>query len=38
MGEAAHVQHVTIHHFGEDFAVEGYIRDPYDFSAIHEAE
>jgi diaminohydroxyphosphoribosylaminopyrimidine deaminase/5-amino-6-(5-phosphoribosylamino)uracil reductase len=31
MGEAAYVQHVTIHHFGEDFAVEGYIRDPYDF-------
>jgi diaminohydroxyphosphoribosylaminopyrimidine deaminase/5-amino-6-(5-phosphoribosylamino)uracil reductase len=30
MGEAAYVQHVTIHHFGEDFAVEGYIRDPYE--------
>lgn len=36
MGEAAYVQHVSIHHFGEDFAVEGYIRDPYDFSAIPE--
>jgi len=33
MGEAAHVRNVTIHHFGEDFAVEGYIRDPYDFGA-----
>jgi diaminohydroxyphosphoribosylaminopyrimidine deaminase/5-amino-6-(5-phosphoribosylamino)uracil reductase len=33
MGEAAYVQHVTIHHFGEDFAVEGYIHDPYDFNA-----
>jgi diaminohydroxyphosphoribosylaminopyrimidine deaminase/5-amino-6-(5-phosphoribosylamino)uracil reductase len=34
MGEAAHVRHVTIHHFGEDFAVEGYIRDPYDFGTL----
>ncbi len=27
--DAAHVRHVSIHHFGEDFAVEGYLRDPY---------
>jgi diaminohydroxyphosphoribosylaminopyrimidine deaminase/5-amino-6-(5-phosphoribosylamino)uracil reductase len=38
MGEAAYVQHVTIHHFGEDFAVEGYIRDPYDFCAAPKLE
>jgi diaminohydroxyphosphoribosylaminopyrimidine deaminase/5-amino-6-(5-phosphoribosylamino)uracil reductase len=30
MSEAAHVKHVSIHHFGEDFAVEGYLHDPYE--------
>jgi hypothetical protein len=29
MSEAAVVKDVTLHRFGEDFAVEGYIRDPY---------
>ena len=29
MSEAAHVKSVQLHHFGEDFAVEGYLRDPY---------
>jgi diaminohydroxyphosphoribosylaminopyrimidine deaminase / 5-amino-6-(5-phosphoribosylamino)uracil reductase len=29
MSEAAQVRDVAIHHFGEDFAVEGYLRDPY---------
>ena len=29
MSEAAQVHDVTIHHFGEDFAVEGYLKDPY---------
>jgi diaminohydroxyphosphoribosylaminopyrimidine deaminase/5-amino-6-(5-phosphoribosylamino)uracil reductase len=29
MSDAATVQNVSIHHFGEDFAVEGYLRDPY---------
>jgi diaminohydroxyphosphoribosylaminopyrimidine deaminase / 5-amino-6-(5-phosphoribosylamino)uracil reductase len=29
MSEAAQVKSITIHRFGEDFAVEGYIRDPY---------
>jgi diaminohydroxyphosphoribosylaminopyrimidine deaminase/5-amino-6-(5-phosphoribosylamino)uracil reductase len=29
MEEAARVRKVTIHRFGEDFAVEGYLRDPY---------
>ena len=38
MGEAAYVRNVTIHHFGEDFAVEGYIRDPYDFSGAANLE
>lgn len=30
LSEAAYVKSVTIHHFGEDFAVEGYFRDPYE--------
>jgi len=29
MSEAAYVRDITLHRFGEDFAVEGYIRDPY---------
>jgi diaminohydroxyphosphoribosylaminopyrimidine deaminase / 5-amino-6-(5-phosphoribosylamino)uracil reductase len=27
--EAAHIQAIRLHRFGEDFAVEGYLRDPY---------
>jgi diaminohydroxyphosphoribosylaminopyrimidine deaminase / 5-amino-6-(5-phosphoribosylamino)uracil reductase len=30
MSEAAVVKDLTLHRFGEDFAVEGYVRDPYD--------
>ena len=29
MSDAAHVKAIKIHRFGEDFAVEGYLRDPY---------
>jgi diaminohydroxyphosphoribosylaminopyrimidine deaminase / 5-amino-6-(5-phosphoribosylamino)uracil reductase len=29
MSQAARVKHLDLHRFGEDFAVEGYIRDPY---------
>ncbi len=29
MSEAAQVKNIKLHRFGEDFAVEGYIRDPY---------
>jgi diaminohydroxyphosphoribosylaminopyrimidine deaminase/5-amino-6-(5-phosphoribosylamino)uracil reductase len=29
MGDAAQVKSVRLHRFGEDFAVEGYLRDPY---------
>jgi diaminohydroxyphosphoribosylaminopyrimidine deaminase/5-amino-6-(5-phosphoribosylamino)uracil reductase len=29
LGQAAQVQRVHLHRFGEDFAVEGYLRDPY---------
>jgi diaminohydroxyphosphoribosylaminopyrimidine deaminase/5-amino-6-(5-phosphoribosylamino)uracil reductase len=29
MNHAAQVKHVQLHRFGEDFAVEGYLRDPY---------
>jgi len=29
MAAAAHVKNIKLHHFGEDFAVEGYLRDLY---------
>lgn len=29
MSQAAQVKHFHLHRFGEDFAVEGYLRDPY---------
>ncbi|MCU1271622.1 MAG: 5-amino-6-(5-phosphoribosylamino)uracil reductase [Acidobacteriaceae bacterium] len=29
MSEAAHLKSLRLHRFGEDFAVEGYLRDPY---------
>jgi len=29
MSDAAQVKNISLHRFGEDFAVEGYIRDPY---------
>lgn len=29
MSQAAHVRNIHLHRFGEDFAVEGYLRDPY---------
>ncbi len=29
VSEAPHVRCLTLHRFGEDFAVEGYLRDPY---------
>ncbi|MBV9086050.1 MAG: RibD family protein, partial [Acidobacteriaceae bacterium] len=38
ISEAAQVKSITIHRFGEDFAVEGYIRDPYANSAESVAE
>lgn len=28
-GDAAQLKHVHVRHFGEDFGVEGYLRDPY---------
>jgi diaminohydroxyphosphoribosylaminopyrimidine deaminase/5-amino-6-(5-phosphoribosylamino)uracil reductase len=30
ISEAAVVKHISIHRFSEDFAVEGYLRDPYE--------
>ena len=33
MAEAAQVHRLAIHHFGSDFAVEGYLRDPYEQTA-----
>jgi diaminohydroxyphosphoribosylaminopyrimidine deaminase/5-amino-6-(5-phosphoribosylamino)uracil reductase len=30
VGEAPRVTHLQLHRFGEDFAVEGYLRDPYE--------
>lgn len=29
LSEAAQVKNIVLHRFGEDFAVEGYLRDPY---------
>ena len=29
MTHAAQVKRIQLHRFGEDFAVEGYLRDPY---------
>lgn len=29
MSQAAYVKHLHLHRFGEDFAVEGYVRNPY---------
>jgi diaminohydroxyphosphoribosylaminopyrimidine deaminase / 5-amino-6-(5-phosphoribosylamino)uracil reductase len=29
MSQAAQIKHIHLHRFGEDFAVEGYLRDPY---------
>ena len=29
MSDAAHLRSFALHRFGEDFAVEGYLRDPY---------
>ncbi|PYX95351.1 MAG: bifunctional diaminohydroxyphosphoribosylaminopyrimidine deaminase/5-amino-6-(5-phosphoribosylamino)uracil reductase RibD [Acidobacteria bacterium] len=30
MSEAAYIKSLKLHRFGEDFAVEGYLRDPYE--------
>jgi diaminohydroxyphosphoribosylaminopyrimidine deaminase/5-amino-6-(5-phosphoribosylamino)uracil reductase len=37
ISEAAQVRSLTLHRFGEDFAVEGYIKDPYEGSACSPA-
>ncbi len=29
IGDAAQVKSIRLHRFGEDFAVEGYLKDPY---------
>ncbi len=29
LSDAAHIENIRLHRFGEDFAVEGYLRDPY---------
>ena len=33
MTSAAHVRNLSIHRFGEDFAVEGYLKDPYELQS-----
>ena len=35
ISEAAHVRNITLHRFGEDFAVEGYLRNPYEETDVH---
>jgi len=32
MADAAQIRNISIHHFTEDFAVEGYLRNPYDLN------
>ena len=32
LSDAAYVKNISLHRFGEDFAVEGYLRDPYEIS------
>jgi diaminohydroxyphosphoribosylaminopyrimidine deaminase / 5-amino-6-(5-phosphoribosylamino)uracil reductase len=34
INEAAQVKNIALHRFGEDFAVEGYLRDPYAAPAL----
>jgi diaminohydroxyphosphoribosylaminopyrimidine deaminase/5-amino-6-(5-phosphoribosylamino)uracil reductase len=36
MADAARIRNISIHHFSEDFAVEGYLRDPYEQPAAGE--
>ncbi len=31
LSEAAYIKAMRMHRFGEDFAIEGYLRDPYDY-------
>jgi diaminohydroxyphosphoribosylaminopyrimidine deaminase/5-amino-6-(5-phosphoribosylamino)uracil reductase len=35
ISEAAYVRNITLHRFGEDFAVEGYLHDPYEDTDVH---
>ena len=35
ISEAAYIRNVTLHRFGEDFAVEGYLHDPYEDADVH---
>src|SRR6185437_6521929 len=37
ISEAARVRSITLHRFGEDFAVEGYIKDPYEKTPCSQA-
>jgi diaminohydroxyphosphoribosylaminopyrimidine deaminase/5-amino-6-(5-phosphoribosylamino)uracil reductase len=37
ISEAAQVRSLTLHRFGEDFAVEGYIKDPYEGTTCSQA-
>jgi diaminohydroxyphosphoribosylaminopyrimidine deaminase/5-amino-6-(5-phosphoribosylamino)uracil reductase len=37
ISEAARVHSISLHRFGEDFAVEGYIKDPYQGTACSQA-
>jgi diaminohydroxyphosphoribosylaminopyrimidine deaminase / 5-amino-6-(5-phosphoribosylamino)uracil reductase len=35
ISEAAYIRNITLHRFGEDFAVEGYLHDPYEDADVH---
>jgi diaminohydroxyphosphoribosylaminopyrimidine deaminase/5-amino-6-(5-phosphoribosylamino)uracil reductase len=36
MSAAPYVKSFRLHRFGEDFAVEGYLQDPYEESSVHQ--
>ncbi len=38
MSEAAYVRSISLHRFGEDFAVEGYLHDPYEETDVHRSD
>jgi diaminohydroxyphosphoribosylaminopyrimidine deaminase / 5-amino-6-(5-phosphoribosylamino)uracil reductase len=38
MSDAAYVKSIRLHRFGEDFAVEGYLQDPYDYAGDRRVE
>ena len=38
INDAARVKSIRLHRFGEDFAVEGYLKDPYEIETVSATE